>query len=70
MVSTQRVMQASMNGPGIDQIGQGHLFDAAQTLEGRVGQYLKNQILFDGYEPMHWVVDDFSHRGGGFSSEI
>lgn len=57
------MMQARVYSTGVYQIGQGHLLDAAQALKRRMGQYLKNQILFDGYEPMHWVVDDFSHRG-------
>ena len=61
MIGPQGMVQTGVYRAGVNQIGKGHLFYSAQALKGRMRHKLKNQVFFDGYEPMYGVVDDFSH---------
>ena len=49
-----------MNSPGIDQLGHGHLRNAAQPLVIGVGYNRKDQWMVDRDKTVDGVVDDLS----------
>jgi hypothetical protein len=58
------VLKTIVNGARIDQVTQAQLADAAQTLEGRMVDELKNKRMANGDKTVDRIVDYFSKKVG------
>jgi hypothetical protein len=64
MHRTQGMLKTIVNRSGINQVTQSQLADAAQTLEGRVIDELKNKRMTNGDKTVNRIVDYFSEELG------
>ncbi len=63
MVCTQSMVQPSMHGTGINEVGQGHLVDAAQTLKIWMGNNVEYKGIVYADKTINRVINYFSHGG-------
>ena len=60
MKGSQRVLEAGVLCPWIDNVGTAQLLDATESIESRVAHDVKHQSTGNADEAEHRVVDDFS----------